>query len=67
MTYEGVVGVVPLGALRVEPDAFYTSFYRALLEVGGTIRGEELIQQALEESLASRFTIFDTLILIRTL
>lgn len=51
-------------SVRVEPDAFYTSFYKALLDGEFTDRGEELISRALEESLESHFVIFDSLILI---
>jgi hypothetical protein len=44
--------------VRVEPDAFYTEFYRSLL-AGGAGKGEKMIRQALADSLASHFTIFD--------
>ncbi len=43
--------------VRVEPDAFYTAFYRALLS-GGAGKGEKMIRQALADSLASHFTLF---------
>ena len=43
--------------MRVEPDAFYTAFYRALLS-GGAGKGEKMIRQALADSLASHFTLF---------
>ncbi|MCP4042594.1 MAG: hypothetical protein GY731_11680, partial [Gammaproteobacteria bacterium] len=44
--------------VRVEPDAFYTEFYRALLEGGFTDKGEALIRQALTDSLASIYTLY---------
>ncbi len=44
--------------VSVEPDAFYTGFYRALL-AAGTGKGEGLIRRALAESLASRYTLFE--------
>ena len=44
--------------VRVEPDAFYTGFYRSLL-AGGAGKGEKLIRQALADSLASHFTLFE--------
>lgn len=43
---------------RVEPDAFYTSFYRALLEGGFTNRGTALIRKALDDSLKSEFLFY---------
>ncbi len=44
--------------VTVEPDAFYTDFYRALIAAdAGT--GEALIRRALAESLASRYTLFE--------
>ncbi len=49
-------------SVRVEPDAFYTAFYKALLDGGFTNRGEEMISRALEESLVSHFVIFDSLV-----
>ena len=44
--------------IRVEPDAFYTGLYRSLLEGNAAGKGKGLIQQALEESLASHFTFY---------
>jgi hypothetical protein len=44
--------------VRVEPDAFYTGFYRSLLEGNQAGKGERLIKQALENSLASQFTFY---------
>lgn len=44
--------------VRVEPDAFYTGFYRSLLDGKQAGRGEKLIRRALEHSTASAFTIF---------
>lgn len=46
--------------VRVEPDAFYTDFYRALLDANPTAEGSRLIRRALDESLASHFTLFAT-------
>jgi hypothetical protein len=45
--------------LRVEPDAFYTGFYRAMLDSGMTGVGTGLIQQALDESLASHYLLYE--------
>lgn len=44
--------------VRVEPDAFYTDFYRSLLEGTQAGRGKKLIQKALENSVASAFTFY---------
>lgn len=44
--------------IRVEPDAFYTRFYRSLLKDGAARRGRALIAKALEDSLASRYTLY---------
>ncbi|MEZ5614818.1 MAG: multiheme c-type cytochrome [Rhodocyclaceae bacterium] len=44
--------------VRVEPDAFYTDFYRALL-ASGAGRGEAMIRRALDDSLASHFVIHE--------
>ncbi|MBI2313099.1 MAG: hypothetical protein HYU77_11425 [Betaproteobacteria bacterium] len=44
--------------IRVEPDAFYTEFYRSLLESDGTGKGRALIRRALQDSLASRFVAY---------
>jgi len=44
--------------VRIEPDAFYTGFYRSLLDGKQAGKGEKLIRQALENSLASHFTIY---------
>jgi hypothetical protein len=56
------VGAVALQMrLRVEPDAFYTDFYRSVLEFGN---GSELarveLQEALDASLASHYTLYET-------
>ena len=44
--------------VRVEPDAFYTGFYRSLLKEKQVKKGEKLIKLALENSLASHFTFY---------
>jgi len=44
--------------VRVEPDAFYTELYRSLI-ADGAGRGEAMIRQALTDSLASHFTLFE--------
>lgn len=44
--------------VRVEPDAFYTHFYRSWLEGNPAGKGSGLIKQALEDSLASHFTFY---------
>jgi len=44
--------------VRVEPDAFYTEFYRSLLKEKQAKKGEKLIKQALKNSLASHFTFY---------
>lgn len=44
--------------VRAEPDAFYTKFYRLLLMAKQAGKGEQLIKQALENSLASHFTFY---------
>ena len=44
--------------VRVEPDAFYTDFYRALIDAGAG-NGEAMIRKALDESIASRYTLFE--------
>jgi len=44
--------------VRVEPDAFYTGFYRSLLEGSHAGSGQTLIKQALEDSLGSHFTFY---------
>ena len=44
--------------VRIEPDAFYTGFYRDLLAGGRAGKGEQLIRQALKESTASAFTLY---------
>lgn len=50
--------VILVFRVRVEPDAFYTGLYRSLLEEKQAGKGEELIRQALENSLASHFTFY---------
>ena len=44
--------------VRVEPDAFYTDFYRSLL-ASGAGKGEKMIRRALADSLASHFVIYE--------
>ena len=44
--------------ISVEPDAFYTEFYRSLI-ADGVGKGEAMIRQALADSLASHFTLFE--------
>ncbi len=44
--------------VQVEPDAFYTGLYRSLV-ADGAGRGEALIRQALADSLASRYVLFE--------
>ena len=44
--------------VRVEPDAFYTEFYRSLL-ASGAGKGEAMIRRALADSLASHFVIYE--------
>lgn len=44
--------------VEVEPDAFYSRFYQALLETGLSEKSGRLIQQALAESMSSSFSIY---------
>lgn len=44
--------------LRVEPDAFYTGFYRSLLESGAAGSGDPLIRKALAKSIASQYVLY---------
>lgn len=44
--------------VRVEPDAFYTGFYRDLLNSKQAGNGQRQIKQALKDSVASAFTLF---------
>ncbi len=44
--------------IRVEPDAFYTQFYKTVLEGKTAGKGESLIRQALAESEASTFMLY---------
>lgn len=44
--------------VRVEPDAFYTAFFRSLIDVGAG-RGEAMIRRALADSLASPYILFE--------
>jgi len=46
--------------VRVEPDAFYTGLYRDLLASGSAAKGRRLIQHALENSIASQYTLFES-------
>ncbi|MDQ7016215.1 MAG: multiheme c-type cytochrome [Gammaproteobacteria bacterium] len=43
----------------VEPDAFYSRFYRSLLENGYAKKGKQQIEQALRESEASVYILFE--------
>ncbi len=43
----------------VEPDAFYSRFYRSLLENGYAQKGKQEIERALLESEASKYTLFE--------
>lgn len=45
-------------SIRVEPDAFYTDFYRELLKDKQAGNGEQLIRQALQESMVSAFNLY---------
>lgn len=51
-------GVNLVFRMRVEPDAFYTGFYRSLLDGKQAGKGEKSIRQALQNSLASHFTFY---------
>jgi hypothetical protein len=44
--------------VRVEPDAFYTNFYRSQLKDGARGPGRTLIAKALEHSLASHYILY---------
>jgi len=44
--------------IQVEPDAFYTDFYRDLLKGKQAGSGEQLIRQALKDAIASEFTLY---------
>ncbi|MFZ5555926.1 MAG: multiheme c-type cytochrome [Pseudomonadota bacterium] len=44
--------------VRVEPDAFYTAFYEAILRNGSADKGAPLIREALRRSRESAFTLF---------
>jgi cytochrome c551/c552 len=44
--------------VKVEPDAFYTGLYRSLI-ADGAGKGEAMIRQALADSLASHYTLFE--------
>jgi cytochrome c551/c552 len=44
--------------VRVKPDAFYTGLYRSLIAEGAG-KGEAMIRQALADSLASHYTLFE--------
>ncbi len=45
-------------SVRVEPDAFYSQFYKALLESELKERSKVLIRQALSDSTASGYSIY---------
>jgi thiol-disulfide isomerase/thioredoxin len=45
--------------VTVYPDHFYTRFYESMLSNGSAGRGTQLIKQALKESQASSFTLFE--------
>lgn len=45
--------------MRVEPDAFYTEFFKSLLAGGQAVRGKTLIQTALANSRRANSTFFE--------
>ena len=45
--------------LRVEPDAFYTEFFKSLLAGGQAVRGKAMIHEALVNSQRAKFTFFE--------
>jgi len=53
----GAVAVVL--RLRVEPDAFYTDFYRTVLADGGGGAGRNELEEALQASLDSHYTLHE--------
>lgn len=44
--------------VRVEPDAFYTEFYRSLLDSKSAGNGERMIREAFNNSIASVYTLY---------
>lgn len=44
--------------VRVEPDAFYTGFYRSLLAGKQAGKGEQLIRKAFNDSISSAYTLY---------
>ncbi|MDM8566384.1 multiheme c-type cytochrome [Candidatus Halobeggiatoa sp. HSG11] len=44
--------------VQVEPDAFYTKFYQITLKNGSAKKGKKLLQEALEQSQQSNFSIY---------
>lgn len=44
--------------VRVEPDAFYTEFYRSLLDGKSAGKGARLIREAFDDSVASAYTLY---------
>ena len=45
--------------MRVEPDAFYTEFFKSLLAGGQAVRGKAMIRAALANSQRANFTFFE--------
>jgi len=45
--------------MRVEPDAFYTEFFKSLLSGGQALRGEAMIRAALANSQRAKFSFFE--------
>lgn len=45
--------------MRVEPDAFYTEFFKSLLASGQAVRGKTMIGAALANSRRANFTFFE--------
>jgi len=45
--------------MRVEPDAFYTEFFKSVLAGGESVRGKAMIRAALANSRRARFTFFE--------
>jgi hypothetical protein len=45
--------------LRVEPDAFYTAFFKSVLAGGQAVRGKALLREALKNSQRTHVTFFE--------
>lgn len=45
--------------MRVEPDAFYTEFFKSLLASGQAVRGRKMIRAALANSQRANFSFFE--------